>query len=256
MEHLDPSLTSQPNTIALTSESHACLFHHDEEIISRFQAQIDLANEQLSCLEKKLRVSMEDSEATRLALYESETARNNEMQSRLAFQRHLQLEQYLHSGCAETRLSLEEESERIRTEMEILHMTNGMLQEELQRHESVIESLGTKLSAYESAADSLVTSSKEQAKLAWGQDILVSDEAGSPDSFTLVTVDECLNPYPSPTTNNGSSEVSISTATPVAPLAPPVIKRNPRTTIKGAEGKKARKCKKPKARQEGKKEPV
>ncbi|KAH6698209.1 hypothetical protein BKA61DRAFT_244025 [Leptodontidium sp. MPI-SDFR-AT-0119] len=244
--------------IALTSESHACLFHHDEEIISRFQAQMDLANEQLSCLEKKLRVSMEDNEATRSALYESETARNNEMQSRMAFQRHLQLEQHLHSECAPIRLSLEEEGKRTRIEMDTLHMINEMLREEVRRHESMIESMATKLSTYESAAENLVTSSKERTELLWGHEILVSDEAGSPDSFTFVTVDKCLNPSPKPTANNGCSpDASISTTTPVAHQAPPVTNRKPRKLIKETEGgRKAKKSKKQKPQQEGKKEPL
>ncbi|KAH6694371.1 hypothetical protein BKA61DRAFT_711965 [Leptodontidium sp. MPI-SDFR-AT-0119] len=258
MEHLDPSLISEPNLICLTSESHAYLFHHDEEIISKFQAQMDLANEQLSCLENKLRASIEDSEATRSALYESETARNNEMQGRMAFQRHLQLEQHLHSGCAQTRLSLEEEGKRTRIEMDTLHMVNEMLREELRRHESVIESMGTKLSTYQSAAESLVTSSMERTKLPGGHEILVSDEAGSPDPFTFVTIDKGLNPYPNPTVNNdSSSDVSISTATLVAHQACPVINRKPRKLIKETEGgKKAKKSKKQKPQQEGKKEPM
>ena len=67
---------------------------------------------------------MEDNEASRSALYESETARNNEMQSRMAFQRHLQLEQHLHSGCGPTRLLLEEGAERNRIEIDTLQLIN------------------------------------------------------------------------------------------------------------------------------------
>lgn len=244
--------------ISLTSESHACLFHHDEEIISKFQAQIDLANKQLSCLENKLRVSMEDNEASRSALYESETARNNEMQSRMACQRHLQLEQHLHSGCGPTRLLLEEGAERTRIEMDTLQMINEMLREEVRRYESVIESMATKLSTYESAAESLVTSSKERIELPQGHEIPVSDGAGTPDSFTFVTVDNCLDPYPNPIANNGCSpDVSISTITPAAHQPSPVINRKSRKVIKETEGgRKAKKSKKQKPQQEGKNGPL
>ncbi|XMA20313.1 hypothetical protein WAI453_013104 [Rhynchosporium graminicola] len=246
MEYLNLSLISQQNGISLSSESHACLFRHDEEIISKFQAQMDLANEQLSCLENKLQVSIEENEAARSALYESETARNNEMQSRIAFQRHLQLEQHLHSGCAPNHLALEEEGKRTRIEMDTLQMINDMLREEVRRHEDVIESMATKLSTYESAAESLVTSSKVRIELPRGHEILVLDEAGSPDSFIFVTIDNCPD-YPNSIANNGCSPaVSISTITPVVHQASPVINRKPRKVKETEGGRRAKKSKKQK----------
>ncbi|CZT07766.1 uncharacterized protein RCO7_11552 [Rhynchosporium graminicola] len=177
------------------------------------------------------------------------------MQSRMASQRHLQLEQHLHSGCAPDRLSLEEEGKMTRIEMDTLYMINDMLREEVRRHESVIESMATKLSTHESAAENLVTSSKVRTELPRGHGNLVSDEAGSPDSFKFVTIDNCTDPYPNSIANNGCfPAVSISTIAPVVHQASPMINRKPRKLKETEGGRRAKKSKKQKPQQEGKKE--
>jgi SMC interacting uncharacterized protein involved in chromosome segregation len=143
------------------------LFEHDEEIISQFQSQVDARNDQIANLEEKLRVAYEDCGLVRNQLYDSEIARNNEAQARIAFHRHLQLEQALHLDCSEA-------YGKTMTKLDTVNTLNGILQEEVQRLEQeketlkrevensqhIIESMAKKISNYESGTTEFIKSLK------------------------------------------------------------------------------------------------
>jgi hypothetical protein len=206
---------------------------------------MNLANGHISSLETKLRDSIEECEATRAVLYESETARHNELQSRMAFQRHLRLEQHRYSECAQARLSLEEERGRMKAEMEAMLMFNEMLRQEIEHNESIIESMATKISTYENAAESVIASLKERAQLAVEQEAVEPNaKAGTPDTFTFVMVDEC--PLPKSTADSGidpgvrgrSVDVLVDQPSPL-----PMAKRKSQKMLEGSDGAEERRAK-------------
>jgi hypothetical protein len=142
--------------IAITSESHEQLFCHDWEIISLFQEPLNSANAHIQHLELRLRESIQDCNAARDQLYAAETALQNALSCRKAFERHLQLEQH------ESRL-LRERHRQVVGDLDAILTYNEMLRQELKRHQQIIESMATKLATYEGQ----VTNSSPRPPSVW-----------------------------------------------------------------------------------------
>lgn len=128
--------------ITITSENHQQLFCHDWEIISLFQEPLNNAKAHIQHLELRLRESIQDCSAARDQLYATETALQNALSCRKAFERHLQLEQH------ESRL-LREKHKQVVGDLDAILTYNEMLRQELERHQQIIESMATKLATYE-----------------------------------------------------------------------------------------------------------
>lgn len=174
------------------------LFCHDEEIIGLFQEQFDSANQRISSLEESLRTSNDNCDFVGNKLHESEIALNNEAHLRLAFQRHLRLEQYQHNSSAEALHTLQLKHNQAASDLDAANILNAMLHQEIEHSHHIINSMASKIAEYELSAQRLsVHQSAEQAgsragvephkqddgsKASSGLDAGSIDPAGSPGS--------------------------------------------------------------------------
>lgn len=128
-------------------------------------------------------------------------------------------------------------------DMEAMLTFNEMLRQEIEHNERIIESMATKISTYENAVESVITSLKERAQLAVEQVAVESTaKAEAPDSFTFVMVDEC--PRPKSTADSGIDLGGTPANALVGQLAPlPVTKRKSQKMPEGFDGRKERKPK-------------
>jgi hypothetical protein len=166
-------------------------------------------------------------------LYDSELARQNELQCRMAFQRHLQLEQHRYNECARAYQSVCEELGGVKSELETILTLNEMFRQEIEHHQDVIESM------------------KESAQLAAKQDELSwipgeRSHPGSPSSHALVDEPSSLPPFKSETGSPGSSALVIVMESPPFSIAHD-SQEGSGGIGQGMKQRKARKPRKPKA---------
>jgi hypothetical protein len=166
------------------------LFCHDEEIVSQFQAQVYVMTQHISSLEEKLRNCDEDCDFVRNQLYESEIARYNEAHSKVAFQRHLRLEQHRNNSGAEAYRALQLQHGKTVADLDAVNTLNAMLQQEIKHSQHIIDSMARKIAEYERSAQRLAGSqqddrSKASSKLETGfPNANANAAAGSPGSLS------------------------------------------------------------------------
>ncbi|RDL30203.1 uncharacterized protein BP5553_10481 [Venustampulla echinocandica] len=244
----DLEVEGNVHAITLSSDGHATLFYHDEEIISNFHAQINVMNQHTLLLEQKLHSSNEDCESAREQLYESEIARYNELQSRTAFQRHLQLEQHRYSECTRAYQSLHLQHSQMTTDMEAIFTFNEMLRQEVEHSQFIIESMAEKIATFETAAEAMIKSLKERSTE--HLDAVVAAHGPEPPAAIdhAEPKTEARSPEPSATMLTATELVGLPKATSTTPRptssASPTKKRRSQKASSRSEGSgKSRKLK-------------
>ena len=133
----------------------------------------------ISSLEEKLRNCDEDCDFVRNQLYDSEIARYNEAHSKVAFQRHLRLEQYRNYSGAEAYRALQLQHGRTTADLDAANTFNAMLQQKIEHSKHIIDSMARKIAEYEHSAQRLTGSQQDDQSKASSR-----PEAGSPGSLS------------------------------------------------------------------------
>jgi hypothetical protein len=127
-------------------------------------------------------------EITRNKLYNSETARFNEADARMALQRHLRLEQNSHQECAAAYASLQRQHLEMTREIDGLCTFNEILRGEVEHGQRIINSMASKISEYESAAQLLTISPALQRDNPRHQESVIESSTPMCDGRSVVSV--------------------------------------------------------------------
>jgi hypothetical protein len=171
--------------ILLTSEAHTSLFYHDEEIISHFQSQMEIANHNTTVLEEELHKVVEDCEFARKQQYQCQIAWFNEAQARTTAERHLRLETHRYNECAEAFESLGLQHGKLESDMQAMFTLNEMLRKEVEHGQHIIDSMAGNISELERVANGFVAFSRQPFQPADLQHW--SAVARSPESDEILT---------------------------------------------------------------------
>lgn len=201
-----------------------------------------MANQHISSLEERLSNSNQDCSSTRGLLYESETALQNELQSRMACQRHLRLEQHRYTECDGAYRTACQELRKVKSEIEAMFTFNEMLRQEIEHGQNIIESMATKISNYESTASKVI----ESLKGSWGgteQDEALRfpesrSELRSPSYYTLADVP---SPSPQPKSEPGSPGSPSINELPQSPLTKQKSQKRPAGSEQDVQQRKVKK---------------
>jgi hypothetical protein len=120
------------------------LFEHDKEMAQLFQKQVEELNMQIASLEDKLRYSVDRSD-----LHAAKVGQYNEVQTRVALQRHLRLEQHRHQACSQALQALQLQYNQMTESHAAISQQHEMVLEEARRSRYIIEDMDQKISEYE-----------------------------------------------------------------------------------------------------------